>query len=218
MNSTMHFRLPGYGLGQGGQQVMQATGQTLISAGAVIPVAGPFVALAGAVTDLLASVGVGKGCGQTCITASNYANQAETLLKQNLSAYMALPSPRPQSAQQAAMNNFQQIWNGLVTACAGVPGTAGQNCVADRQQGACKWKDSSGNCWNWFIGYRDPIANDKTNNDAVGAVMAGTSGAATAAATAAAATSPVSAGVGGDSSVLWIGAALVAGLLLVSFS
>lgn len=205
MNSTIHFQLPGYGLGQGGQQIMGATGQTLITAGAVIPVAGPFVALAGAVTELLASVGVGKGCGQTCITASNYANQAESLLKQNLSAYMALATPRAQSAQQAALNNFQQIWNGLVTACAGVPGTAGQNCVTDRQQGACKWKDANGQCWNWFIGYHDPIANDtQTYNDSISG------------ATGTAATGLIASAVGGTSPLLWIGAAVLAALFLVS--
>ena len=38
-------------------------------------------------------------------------------------------------------------------------GTAGQACVGDRQQGACHYQ-SNGACWNWFVGYRDPIAND----------------------------------------------------------
>ena len=204
MNSTLHFRLPGYGLGQGGTQIMQATGQTLIAAGAVIPVAGPFVALAGAVTDLLASVGIGKGCGQTCITASAYANQAESLLKQNLSAYMALATPRPQSAQQAALANFTKIWNGLVTACAGVPGTAGQNCVSDRQAGACKWKDAQGNCWNWFTGYHDPIANDtQTFNDTLGPAAGATA-------------ASIVPAVDGTSSILWIGGAILVALFLVS--
>ena len=29
----------------------------------------------------------------------------------------------------------------------------------DRKQGACHYQ-VNGQCWNWFIGYRDPIAND----------------------------------------------------------
>ena len=32
-------------------------------------------------------------------------------------------------------------------------------CIADRQRGGCHYQ-SNGQCWNWFIGYRDPIAND----------------------------------------------------------
>lgn len=205
MNSTIHFKLPGYGLGQSGQQVTSAVGGTLLTAAPFAGPAAPFVAIAGGITELLGAIGIGKGCGQTCITASNYANQAETLLKQNLSAYMALATPRAQSAQQAALNNFTQIWNGLVTACAGVPGDAGKNCVQDRQAGSCKWKDANGQCWNWFIGYHDPIANDpQTYNDSVSAVTGGAGG------------TGIASAVGGTSSILWIGAAVLAGLFLVS--
>jgi hypothetical protein len=81
-------------------------------------------------------------------------------------------------------------------------GQAGQNCITDRERGACKYQTSgcalstgtppvwgcgangSGNqCWNWFIGYRDPIANDTPNpnpapslSNAVQSLFSGSSG------------------------------------------
>jgi hypothetical protein len=162
MNTYAHAR----GLGQAGQNIMAQTGNVLIHAAPLTGPAAPFVALAGSITELLAAIGVGKGCGTTCIEATSFANQAEVLLQNNLATYMSLPTPRTQSQQAAALANFDQIWLGLRYACAGVPGTAGQNCVADRQAGACKWRDASGNCFNWFSGYRDSIANDAVVPDA----------------------------------------------------
>jgi hypothetical protein len=81
--------------------------------------------------------------------------------------------------QVAALNTFDTAWQALQQAC-GNPqlGAAGQRCISDRQAGACTWKASAGgwqadgtykmwgaagsgsDCWNWFIGMRDPIAND----------------------------------------------------------
>lgn len=107
-----------------------------------------------------------SGCGITCVETSEWANKAEPILKQNLQAYQALPSPRTQSQQTAALAIFDNIWGQLSQLCS-QPGTgnAGVRCISDRQAGACKWKDSSGQCWNWFSGYRDPIANDKVVPD-----------------------------------------------------
>ena len=129
-----------------------------ISATAAIPIIG--AALAGA-TILAAYLIKNSGCGQTCIVTSQWANQAEAALKQNLAAYLALPSPRPSSARDVALANFDAVWKTLEQQC-GQPGTgdAGKRCISDRQAGACKWKDSQGKCFNWFSGYRDPIAND----------------------------------------------------------
>ena len=84
------------------------------------------------------------------------------------------------SLQAAALNNFDTVWNALKTACSDPSlGAAGQRCISDRQQGSCAYKVSPGgwqngvyvyngpngsgsSCWNWFVGYRDPIANDPT--------------------------------------------------------
>jgi len=102
-----------------------------------------------------------SGCGQTCVVTSQWADQAEKLLKQNLDAYMALPTPRPRSANNTALSNFNVIWARLEQMCSDpATGDAGKRCISDRERGACKWRDASGQCWNWFLGYYDPIAND----------------------------------------------------------
>lgn len=122
-----------------------------------------------------------QGCGQSCIEASDAANQIEPLLVQNVSNYVNAPI-RYKSLQAAALANFDQTFAQLVQRCQQVGGAGGTNCVKDRVAGACKWKasagawakDSSGayhwtpagpsgsgsTCWNWVVGYRDPIAND----------------------------------------------------------
>jgi hypothetical protein len=99
-----------------------------------------------------------SGCGPSCVMTSNWANQAEAILKQNLDAWRA-SATKTQSVQAAFLANFDAVWNHLVQQCGQVSGPAGQNCIGDRQSGACHFKDA-GQCWNWFIGYRDPIAND----------------------------------------------------------
>jgi len=121
------------------------------------------------------------GCGQTCIEASNYANQVEQYLKQNLQTYLAAPVHYA-SLQAAAENNFNTAWQALNQACgtgALANTTAGTNCIGDRTQGACHYHTSPGGwsngvytypgangsgstCWNWFVGYYDPIAQDPT--------------------------------------------------------
>lgn len=112
-------------------------------------------------------VKVFSGCGQKCVLTSQAANEVADALGQNLAAYMS--SGHTRSEQKAALQNFDNAWAQLVKYCGQASfGTAGQNCIADRQAGACKWKtDGHGGpagsgdvCWNWFIGYRDPIAND----------------------------------------------------------
>jgi hypothetical protein len=108
------------------------------------------------------------GCGQTCVQASKIADQVGPILQQNFDTYMSAPV-HYRSLQVAALNNFDTVWAAMVQACSD-PNLqdAGKRCISDRQQGACHWKndghggpDGSGNvCWNWFVGMRDPIAND----------------------------------------------------------
>jgi hypothetical protein len=138
-------------------------------AGVAVPVIGAAIAgIALAATYLIKN----SGCGVTCVETSSWANQAADLLGKNIAAYFALPVPRSQSSQAAALQTFDQIWAALVAQCSQAgTGTAGQACISDRQAGACKWKQTAaavppwgtpaaGECWNWFNGYRDPIAND----------------------------------------------------------
>jgi hypothetical protein len=139
-----------------------------IISSAAIPFIGPAIAVAALVATLLIK---NSGCGQTCIQTSQWANQAAAALQQNSDAYFALPVPRSQSNQTLALQTFDQIWAQLVKMCSDPQwGNAGKRCISDRQQGACTWKQNKtgghpgepamGECWNWFNGYRDPIAND----------------------------------------------------------
>lgn len=133
---------------------------------ALVPIVGPAIAAATMIAMRLA-----KGCGETCTVASNYANEAEAALRQNLQAYLS--SDRTRAAQKIALANFDTIWEALKRAC-GTPAlkAAGERCISDRQAGACKWQEG-GQCWNWFIGYRDPIANDSVSEDPVGSSASG---------------------------------------------
>lgn len=126
------------------------------------------------VVNTAISLIMNSGCGVTCVETSDWANQAENLLKQNISTYFGLPAPRSAADQAAALANFDTIWSGLQSRCgASGTGTAGIKCISDREAGACTWQQTStspllsypgepqpGTCWNWFSGYRDPIAND----------------------------------------------------------
>jgi len=183
--------LAGSGLGilQGGQATaanIAATGAqltgVLVGALMTVPIAGPIAAAVVAVGMALANAF--SGCGQTCVQATNIANQVEPLLDQNLQAYLSAPVHYA-SLQAAALNNFTTTWNALQQACSNPSlAAAGQRCITDRQAGACTWKASPGgwsqgsdgtwsytpwgaagsgsSCWNWFVGYHDPIANDPT--------------------------------------------------------
>lgn len=167
----------GFGASPSGSQYISAAGGSLLAAAPFTGPAAPFVAAAGAIADIIASFGVGSGCGATCVQSSNFANQCAAALQQNLSTYLALPTPRAKSAQAAAENNFMTLWNWLTSSQAcGNPslGSAGQRCISDRQRGACTWKNN-GQCWDWFIGYYDPIANDpNTYDDSITASATGT--------------------------------------------
>lgn len=147
----------------GGGSLAAATG---LSASLAIPIVG--AAFAGVLLGIEAILN--SGCGQTCVVTSQWANQAAAQLDRMIKAYFSVPVPRPQSLQQGCMNLFQQVWAQLVANCSQPNlGTAGQNCISDRQDGACKWKASppaypgepaAGQCWNWWNGYYWPIAND----------------------------------------------------------
>lgn len=161
---------------------------------AAIPLIGAGIAAVTAAVSLI----LNSGCGQSCIITSNWANNAEQLLIQNIQQYFALPAPRSQSAQAVALANFDNTWNYLVQQCfsQGIgQTTAGQHCISDRQRGACTWHQTTtsqllqypgepqpGQCWNWFSGYRDPIANDPNvapDVSAADASNAGTGGTST---------------------------------------
>lgn len=248
MNVSAYYSHRGYGMrGLGtatqGEQLGVSAGTTLGTAAAtaalnsaLLPVggaAGTFLGMGAAIAipvvgAAIAAIGIGimailnSGCGQTCIETSQWANQAEPLLQQNVVAYFAIPAPRPMSVQAAAVQNFMSVWNRLVQLCTqpGL-GAAGQNCIGDRQSGACKWKASAtgaypgqpaqGQCWNWWNAYHDPIANDaQVYDDSITGVQGGgTTIGVTATGSTVAATAS-------GSDLLLIAGAVLAGLFLVS--
>ena len=97
--------------------------------------------------------------GQNRILTSTWANQALEVLTQNLQTYLNHPYPRPSALRQAGLAAFDQTWTNLVQQCSSLAlGQAGQNCITDRQRGACTWKTNAGQCFDWFASFRDPIA------------------------------------------------------------
>lgn len=147
--------------------------------GVSVPVLGAIVGAGILAAGYAINAIMNSGCGQTCIVSTQFANEANQALQQNIEAYFSLPTPRPQSSQTAALANFDALWNWLQQPqqC-GNPqlGDAGKRCITDRQAGACTWTQpassvppwgtpAAGACWNWFNGYRDPIANDPNTYD-----------------------------------------------------
>jgi hypothetical protein len=188
LRSTLHY----VGLGApvtGGavmaNQIATAGAATTVSllvglsviTGPVGAVVGGLIAIGSMVASLFG------GCGQTCVQATSIANQVGGVMNQNVTQYLAAPI-HYQSLQAAALNNFDTAWAALVQACSNPQlAAAGQRCISDRQRGSCKWKTSPGGwqqqsgkwvyvapgpagsgttCWDWFVGNRDPIANDPT--------------------------------------------------------
>jgi hypothetical protein len=202
------------GLGQASTvqtaESIAATGATLTTSILVLmgTITGPVGAvIAGVIGIALAIASTFKGCGVTCTDASNYANQVEPLLNQNLQTYLSSPI-RTVSMQAAAVNNYNTAIASLEQACGQAAlGKAGQNCIDERvNASSCQWKAQAGgwvtnadgtctytpwgasgsgsSCWNWVIGYLDPITNDPcVQPDSVLTSSAGTAGTDTSATT-----------------------------------
>jgi len=125
-----------------------------MSATVAIPIIG--AAVAGVTLALMAWFNR-KGPHQK-VETTKIVNELEPYLLQNLQGYQAGPHTR--SSQAQALANFDAVWQTLKENCDQEQyGEPGKRCVSDRQAGSCEWKDA-GQCWNWFVGYRDPIAND----------------------------------------------------------
>jgi hypothetical protein len=158
-----------------------ATGSLLVAAGVLqaVPVAGQIAGAALAITAVIASMF--KGCGSTCTLSSDEANNIGNQMATNLAQYLAAPVSA--ATQTEALANFDQLWAALVNYCGQASlGSAGKNCISERQNGACAYQTSPGGwqqsstgvwtfqypganhsgttCWNYFVGMRDPIAND----------------------------------------------------------
>lgn len=192
VNPQAFINAANYGAGvanQTGSAVAGAVAGGLSATGAILsmtpaiaaacPPCGAAVAIGAQLVGIIAKMA--QGCGQSCIAASDAANQAEPLLVQNVNNYVTAPV-RTRILQAQALANFDAIFGALVQKCQQIGGQGGTNCVKDRVEGACKWKASpwtwtknadgsytytpagpngSGNqCWNWVYGYRQSIAAD----------------------------------------------------------
>lgn len=130
-----------------------------------VAMAGPWgVAIAGLIAVAAMVASHFHGCGQTCTVASDDANKVSTILEKNLAEYMSAPT-RTVSMQKAALNNVDTAFNALYQACSNPQlGKAGQRCISERlvRGGTAPWCPNPGHTGcDWFVLYRDPIANDK---------------------------------------------------------
>lgn len=153
---------------------------TMVAAGTAA--GGPVGAAVGALVAIgFALAKVFSGCGSTCVQATQYANQVEPLLQQNLQQYISSPV-RTVSMQSAAVNNYNTAIAALEQACGQASlGSAGTSCIDERvDASSCQWKASPGGwsgacpgtyqgygasgsgsaCVNWVTLYLDPIQND----------------------------------------------------------
>lgn len=204
MNTSLHYHLAG--LGQSGAQGAVLGLATAASADPE-PISKAVLSVATLITSFFAQPNYSK------IATTEIVNQAEVLLKNNLAAWQSLPASQKNAATQAAaLQNFDAVWTQVQQACLGGNyGSAGNACIADREQGACHFQ-ANGQCWNWFIGYRDPIANDP----AVVANAASPSSSTVSVGTAITAAAAAAAGVSSDPSLLLLAGAAVLVFMVMS--
>lgn len=170
------------------QQIAQIAATGASTAAGMLVALGTIGGPVGAAIGGLISIGLlvanqFGGCGQTCVEATKIADQVGALLDQMLQTYLAAPV-HYYSMQQAYLTQWDAAWAALEKACSNPQlGDAGARCITDRQRGSCKWHTSPGGwqqangvwqyiapgpdgsgstCWNWFVGSRDPVANDPT--------------------------------------------------------
>jgi len=138
---------------------------TLAVAGLVVmPVFGVLLEVY-ALVSLIGSAFTGNAFS---VPMSNAANQAEVILRDNVSLWQNLSSVYKTTANRTIFAaNFDTIWNCYTTACntiiAGDPNgsdakKALNRSIGDRQRGGK---------FDWYAAYRDPIANDATPGDSM---------------------------------------------------
>jgi hypothetical protein len=126
--------------------LMATAGILAVIPGGQIPAA--FIAAAASLVAPIASLF--KGCGQSCIQATQFANQVQQAADQLNSLYWGSPV-RTVSMQQAALVQMNELWQYLASHCQAVGGQGGAQCIADRQRGGK---------YDFFAHYVDPIQND----------------------------------------------------------
>lgn len=171
------------------------------AAKAALPVVGPVVAGA---TIAISLWKARKGPYQKTQT-TKVVDEAEPILQDNVRGF--LEGPRTAETQAWALKNFDDVWGQIERLC-GDPamGAPGQRCISERTRGGtAPWCPTGTGC-DWFILYRDPIANAEVTAsspaaDLVGSIFGDGGG--------------LVGGDGGISPLLLIGAGLLAAAVLL---
>lgn len=151
---------------------------------AIAPFTGPAAPFIAGLAALVGPIAMQfQGCGQTCIEATKYADQAGAALEQIIHNYFAQPV-RTASSRDAALAAVNQVILWIRNAC-GNPalGKAGQDCISQRvDPNACHWTASANGfhenaaggwdytffgpsgsgsaCFNYIKAYVEPLQND----------------------------------------------------------
>lgn len=151
------------GMGDEATGITSGVASSAASLLALSPVTGPAAPFIAAAAGLVALFGnIFSGCGNTCIQATQYANQAGSQLDALKAQYFALATPRPYAAQQAYLQALPQLFNWLQQMC-GNPalGTAGKNCISQRlTRRPCPGVAPAPVWCDYWSFYYDPVAND----------------------------------------------------------
>lgn len=138
-------------LGTAGTALTVAASTGVIHSGTALAAAVPVIGAAIAGVMIALTLLFNRKGPKQKVATTQIVDAVEPKLAENRDAYLALPV-HYQSAQTAALANFDAGWQYVVSQC-NIPemGDPGQRCTSDRQRGGQ---------WDWFAYYRDPIAND----------------------------------------------------------
>jgi hypothetical protein len=140
-----------------GGSIAAATGATTgllaaIGIGAqAVPIVGTII---GGIALAVSALGIGNGCGESCIASTEVVNKVEPYLQQNLAAAQQQAAQNggclTSDEQAQAVQTFNTVWQYVVSNCTQVGGAGGSQCIKDRQ---------AGGKWDWFKMYLTPIQN-----------------------------------------------------------
>ncbi len=100
------------------------------------------------------------------VPMSNAANQAELLLQANKDTWNGLPSIYRSTANRAIFaGNFDVVWSAYVAACNVIFHGDPNGSDAKKALAASIGDRNHGGKFDWYVSYRDPIANDATPGD-----------------------------------------------------
>ena len=150
------------GLGSQAGSIVTSIGANTAAASGGNPIILAVAGLEVLAGTLISVLHIGEGCGPTCIQATKVVEDVEPVMLQNLEAY-----ENGQIDQATAISNYNRLWDVVRQGCSVIPGAAGQNCINDRTEGACHYKQDAqpkypgqpdiGQCWNWANGYGAPL-------------------------------------------------------------